>query len=178
MATPKMNSTTFLLLMVLSPGYLVPDSFVVVEKDQLHNEADQCEDGTAADVAEHLVGNAKAYEIAESLPGDSLCKGSPRTAGVRLHRFPFGRRREFTFAGSQCSPIQSKKYQRLSRSITGSCAMCWRYLFTSSHVEKIISKGSVPKSQSGVCSMPCSTRTRIGFLQRLAQYSSSYVPVA
>jgi hypothetical protein len=50
----------------------MPDSFVIVEQDQFHNETDQCKSGAVTNVAEHPVSDTEAYQIAETLPGDSL----------------------------------------------------------------------------------------------------------
>ena len=73
--------------MAFFPNGIWCQTFVVIEEDQLHDEADSREHGTAAQVAEHGVGQAKAHKIREGLPGDGLGDGPLGRARVRLHFF-------------------------------------------------------------------------------------------
>src|SRR5208282_2213095 len=166
----------------VTPFNSMPNPFMQIEESQLYNKANPCKDKATTKVAKPQVGHPKANQVAKDFKGKTFYECPSWSAVVRFHFFPF--LASFfvccltgltvfsftTFADRpQFSPIQSKKYQRFSRSISGSCDICSRYRFTSSQVEKIISNGSVPKSQSGVCSTPWAIRTIIGFLQRFAQ---------
>ena len=65
-------------LSLLAERNLVPDALVVIEENQLHDEAHGRKYGATTEVAEHHVGQPKADKIAEGLPGDSFGDGPAR----------------------------------------------------------------------------------------------------
>jgi hypothetical protein len=77
--------------MNLAIGNLVPDAFVVIEKDQLNNERDYGERRATTEVAEHRVGQSEANHVAERLPGDRLYNGPFWFAWIGFHVNGFGK---------------------------------------------------------------------------------------